>query len=100
MRLHFSLLLLLVGLTADCLLGLADGASLRMKRAAQRSRFFSLGNDFNDGLAGLAGGFATSYFANQFLCSGRSRNQGRSAQTAQIGAGLGVILGALTNGCG
>ena len=33
--------------------------------AAQRSRFFNLGNDFNDGLAGLAGGFATSYFANQ-----------------------------------
>ena len=33
---------------------------------AQRSRLF-LGNDFNDGLAGFAGGYATSYFANQVV---------------------------------
>merc|ERR1711872_423663 len=78
----------------------------RERRSPQR-RFFN-NNDVADGLAGAAGGFATSYFLNQLACRGRRRNQGnrrrngsknRSFQSATIGAGVGFALGSLFGGC-
>merc|ERR1712212_592935 len=77
----------------------------RERRSPQR-RFFN--NNEADGLAGAAGGFATSYFLIQLACRGRRRNQGnrrrngsknRSFQSATIGAGVGFALGSLFGGC-
>merc|ERR1712098_596897 len=97
MQVSLLILLAMLGITTASTWQAAPYTLFREKRAAQRTRFFTVNNAIGAGAAGAALGVATQYFTNQIFnhCTRGGTRAGTKGTNNRIFGGQIIQNGAL-----